>query len=222
MNITQDEIRKFLFEKGVSDVGFTKVSDEDFGDCRYAISIVVRLSESIIEEIYDKPTHTYFNHYRTVNAFIDRCLLELGLFIQSRGGRYITVAASQSINDEGWNYRARYSHKKIACMAGLGTIGKSSLFLHKDYGANIRLGTLFTDVPLSESVNLAPSVCENCDICVRACPSGAIKGVKWEPGVKREDMFDPEKCSEYMKKEFKNIGRGAVCGICIKVCPYNK
>lgn len=222
MNVTQNEIKKFLYDKGISDVGFTVVQDDDFGACRYAVSLVVRLSESIVEEIDGKPTHTYFNHYRTVNAFIDRCLLELGLFIQSRGGRYITVAASQSINDEGWNYRARYSHKKIACMAGLGTIGKSSLFLHKDYGANVRLGTLFTDIPLSGSVELLPSVCENCDLCVKACPSGAIKGVMWRPGIEREDMFDPEKCSEYMKKEFKNIGRGAVCGVCIKVCPYNK
>mgnify|MGYP003321127738 CR=1 FL=1 len=44
----------------------------------------------IIDEIDDAPTPTYFNHYRTVNAFIDRCLLKAGLFLESKGYKYIT------------------------------------------------------------------------------------------------------------------------------------
>ena len=35
-----------------------------------------------IDEIEDEPTHTYFNHYRNVNAFIDAMLLQAGLFLQ--------------------------------------------------------------------------------------------------------------------------------------------
>jgi hypothetical protein len=38
--------------------------------------------------------------------------------------------------------------------------------------------------------------------------------------VTREEMFDAEKCSQYMKKHFQHIGRGAVCGICMEVCPH--
>jgi epoxyqueuosine reductase QueG len=57
---------------------------------------------------------------------------------------------------------------------------------------------------------------------VDACPSGAILGGEWNIGVKREDIFSPDKCSQYMKDKFKNIGRGAVCGICVKVCPQYK
>ncbi len=218
----QDELKEYLISQGASDVGFCKIDDGDFGECRYGVSIVVRLSESIVDEISTEPTHTYFNHYRSVNSFIDSLLLKAGLFLQQRGYRYITVAASQSINKDGWNYKGRYSHKKVATLSGLGSIGKSSMFLHKEYGAKVRLGSIFTDCEFDVSDVQPLDLCSGCDKCVKACPSGAISGNMWQIGCDREYMFDPEKCSNYMKNHFKHIGRGAVCGICMKVCPYGK
>ena len=218
----QDNLREYLLAQGVSDVGFARLDDGDFGDCRWAVSIVVKLSDAILDEITDAPTHTYFHHYRTVNTFIDQTLLKAGMFLEKAGYRYITVGASQSINKNGWNYCGRYSHKKAACAAGLGTVGKSSLFLHKRYGARVRLGTLFTDCPFDTISTVPVSPCGNCTLCVDACPSGAILGGEWNMGVAREDIFSPDKCSQYMKDKFKNIGRGAVCGICVKVCPQYK
>ena len=218
----QDDLKQYLLEQGVSDVGFTRIDGEEFGDCRYAVSIVVRLSDAIIDEITDAPTHTYFNHYRTVNAFLDQSLLKAGLFLQRAGYRYITVAASQSINAQGWNYEGRYSHKKIACMAGLGTIGRNSLFLHREYGPRVRLATLFTDCEFVCEQHVPESVCGSCRRCVEACPSGAILGGEWHPGIPREELFRPDLCSSYMKTKFQHIGRGAVCGICMKVCPRGR
>lgn len=214
----QSELKEFLVEKGASDVGFFSADD---GAMQYGVSIVVRLSQAIVAEISDAPTHTYFNHYRTVNAFIDSLLLQAGLFLQKRGYKYITVAASQSINKDGWNYQGRYSHKKAACLAGLGTVGKNSLFMHSEFGSLVRLGTLFTDCPLEKEEREIINFCNGCDICVKACPSHAIKGGMWKAGIDRADIFEPSLCSEYMKNEFQKIGRGAVCGICMRVCPKN-
>lgn len=216
----EKELREFLLSKGVSDVGYSYVEDSNTGDLKYAVSLVVRLSDAIIDEITDEPTATYFNHYRTVNAFIDRCLLEAGLFLQERGYKYITIAASQSM--PGTHYNGRYSHKKAARLAGLGGIGKNSLFIHKKYGTRVRLGTLFTDCELKGEGELKENLCLGCDNCVKACPSGAISGKEFSVGVEREDIFNPQLCSDYMKKQFHHIGRGVVCGICMKVCPYSK
>ena len=213
----EQELKEFLLSKGVSDVGFSLIDNSDTGELKYAVSIVVRLSDAIVDEIDGAPTPTYFNHYRTVNAFIDRMLLEAGLFLQSKGYSYITVAASQSI--PGTPFNGRYSHKEAARKAGLGWVGKNSLFLHKKYGARVRLGTLFTDCPLEGEGEFTEDICTGCDACVKACPSGAISGKPFAPGVKREDIFSPAVCSEYMKKAYQHIGRGAVCGICMKVCP---
>ena len=218
----QEELKEYLISQGATDVGFCRLDDSGVPGCDFAVSICVRLSETIVDEINGEPTHTYFNHYRTVNAFIDQLLLKCGLFLQKSGYRYVTVAASQSINKDGWNYTGRYSHKKVATLSGLGTIGKSSMFLHKDYGAKVRLGTVFTDCEFDVTEVYPVSICGDCTLCVDACPSGAIKGVEWKIGCERDDMFDPEKCSTYMKTHFKHIGRGAVCGICMNVCPFSK
>ena len=117
-------------EKGVSDVGFAFLGNGNTGELQNAISIVVKLSDAIVDEIEDEPTPTYFNHYRTVNAFIDRCLLKAGLFLESKGYKYITVAASQSM--PGTPFNGRFSHKEAARKAGLGVIGKNSLFYTKN------------------------------------------------------------------------------------------
>ncbi len=216
----EQELKELLLSKGVTDVGFAEVEDSDTGELKYAVSIVVKLSDAIIDEIDGAPTPTYFNHYRTVNAFIDRCLLEAGLFLQSKGYKYITVAASQSM--PGTPYNGRYSHKEAAHRAGLGNIGKNDLFLHKKYGPRVRLGTLFTDCVLKGEGEMKENPCLNCDLCVKACPSGAILGVMYRDGIKREEMFGAAICSEYMKKAYQKIGRGAVCGICMQVCPVGK
>ncbi len=216
----QNELKELLLSRGVSDVGFSYLGNADTGELQNAISIVVKLSDAIIDEITDEPTPTYFNHYRTVNAFIDRCLLEAGLFLESKGYKYITVAASQSM--PGTPYNGRYSHKEAARKAGLGGIGKNSLFIHKKYGARVRLGTIITDCPVERDCDLQDGLCKNCDLCVKACPSGAISGKSWQEGISREDIFTPKLCSDYMKKAYHHIGRGVVCGICMKVCPQNK
>ncbi len=218
MSISQ-EVKEFILSKGASDVGFFTCDD---GPMKYGISIVMRLSREIVAEIEDAPTLTYFHHYRQMNAFIDRLSLETGTFLQSKGYGYYTIAASQSMNTEGWNYHGKYSHKKGACLAGLGGIGKNSLFIHREFGSVVRLGTIFTDCPLEVNTQKVENVCGECNRCKDACPAGAISGKPYAEGIDREDFFNAEKCSEYMKKEFQHIGRGAVCGICMRVCPKNK
>jgi epoxyqueuosine reductase len=211
----REKLLAFLPTLGVSDYGFAAVSD---GPAPFtnAISLVVRLSDAVIDEIDGAPTHSYFHHYRTVNTFLDQAMLQLGMFLQDMGCRWLPVAASQSIPDSRGGYQGRYSHKKAACLAGLGAIGKSGLFLHREYGPRVRLGTVFTDLPLQGSAHLPEDLCGSCNLCVRSCPAMAISG---EPFSGQERLIDPAACSSHMKKAYQKIGRGSVCGICIRVCP---
>ncbi len=231
-SITQikQELTTLLRINGIVDVGFTCLAPNDIqelesnglgvGSCIYGISIVAKLSDAIVDEISNAPTHTYFHHYRTVNTFLDQMTFRAGMYLEQYGYRYLTIAASQSINHNGWNFAGRYSHKHMACAAGLGTIGKSSMFLHHTFGPRVRLGSLLTDCPLETTIHTPVSLCGSCTLCTNACPSGAISGKEWKIGMARAELFSPEACSEHMKRAYQKIGRGAVCGICMRVCPF--
>ncbi len=67
-----------------------------------------------------------------------------------------------------------------------------------------------------------PSKCGDCNLCVNACPAYAISGEEWSESSPANMIIDPRACSEYMKKNFQDIGRGAVCGLCIVNCRMNK
>ena len=214
-------LKNMLLENGVCDVAFARPSDAPCS-LPFSISMAVRLSDAVVDEIDGQPTHTYFHHYRTVNAFLDQMALRAGLLLAQEGWRYLAVGASQSINLPGKDYEGRYSHKKAACLAGMGVIGRNNLFLHREHGPRVRLATLFTDFPLPcpEAAPLQLNPCSGCLACVRACPAGALTGAQLPQDAPRALRFDPAACSQYMKRNFQHIGRGAVCGICMKVCPY--
>jgi len=218
------ELKNYLMSEGCSEVGFCSLEHYKKGTLleeykgseklNYGISIIIKLSDAVLDGIEDKPTHAYFHHYRTVNSHIDNLILKAGLFIEKCGYRYIPVAASQSIN----GYRGLFQHKTAARLSGLGGIGRSGLFISHKYGSRVRLGTIITDMPLPVPNPFQGDVCGNCRICVGACPAGAITSEPFSI-VNPNDTLDRHACSNYMKDNFKHIGRGVVCGICMINCP---
>ncbi len=216
-----------IFEKlrldGAKLVGSCKLKSpplKDFPNLIYAISIAVKLSDSVLQTIKNKPTISYFQHYRTANAKLDQLAFTCVSMIEDLGYNAFPIPASQSDNTQGQNYSGIFQHKTAARLSGLGYIGKNGLLITKEYGSKVRFATVLTDMPLNISDNLLENECLSCNICVNACPGGAISGKVWQEGMSREEFFDAEKCSQNMKN-YKDIGRGAVCGICISVCPKN-
>ena len=185
----------------------------------YAFSIAVKLSDAVLSTIDSAPSYMYFQHYRTANALLDQIAFRMANEIEKLGYSAFPIAASQSLGKNN-PYEGVLPHKTAAVLSGLGFVGKSGLFLTENYGSKVRLATVLTDMPLVTTRNVIENGCGNCTICMRACPAGAIYGEI--PTTNGERNFDPEKCSKYMKEHFQDIGRGSVCGICIKVCPKNR
>lgn len=208
-------IKSFSDEHFISDIGFTKCEDTPFEGLYNAVSLIFRLSDAVIDQIDDAPTHTYFQHYRTMNAYIDSVTNQLVMALMQKGYNAAAIPASQSIE----GLAGLFSHKEAAVCAGLGYIGKSALFISHKFGPRVRLGTVFTDAPLETVKFEQKSLCGECNICATKCGAMAIKNKEFKCGMTREDIFDAKACSDYMKEKFKHIGRGAVCGVCIKSCP---
>ena len=217
--LLREQIAEFLTENGAGQVGFCHLDADNPFSLAYAVSYTLPLSDTIVDQIDTAPTHTYFHHYRSVNALIDRLSLQCGRMLDRAGYRYVPVPVSQSVQ----GLAGIFSHKLAAVSAGLGTVGRSGLFLSRENGPRVRLGTVLTDFPFESTQRPAmDSPCENCMRCVSACPAMAITGAAWKPGAPREEIIDALACSQYMKQHFQQIGRGAVCGICMRVCPAGR
>lgn len=218
----QNQIEAFAIAQGATlcgecDLGFAPIQGQP--NMRYAFSIAVKLSDSVLATIDNAPTQMYFQHYRTANALLDQIAFRMSSEIEKLGYNAFPVAASQSLGGDS-RYAGVLPHKTAAVLSGLGFVGKSGLFLTEKYGSKVRLATVVTDMPLTSSRKVIENGCGECTACMRACPAGAIFGEL--PKTNGERNYDPEKCSRYMKEKFQHIGRGSVCGICIKVCPKNK
>lgn len=219
----EKELEKILKEAGADLVGFSSLGENrspEHPEYGYAVTIVRKLSRAVIKTINGAPTMEYFQHYRATNARLDSIALDAVSFIENAGYLALPVAASQSTPDKKDEYRGIFPHKTGAVLSGLGFIGKNGLLITK-YVSAVRLASVLTDMPLSAQKEIKPCLCGDCQICKNACPAGAITGELYVNGAERSTIFDAKKCSEHMKT-YKNIGRGAVCGICISVCPYNK
>lgn len=223
----QEELEKTLIDYGVAKVGFSCLEDlvpEGYQHLKSGITIAVRLSDQIIHEIdpIAGPTHMYFHHYRTVNAFIDQATLKIATLLQRWGYLAMPIAASQSINKDGWNYKGLFPHRTGATRSGLGWIGKNCCLITEDFGPRVRLGTVLTNMAFEYGTPIEESKCGECSRCVDACPATALKGNTWRAGIDRSELLNPQACSQHMHKQYQHIGRGSVCGICVKSCPRGK
>ena len=110
----------------------------------------------------------------------------------------------------------------LLLLSGLGEVSRiGEVILNPLLGPRLKSGVVTTDMPLAHDKPIdfgLQAFCESCNKCARECPSGAITA-----GPKR--MFngyeiwksDSQKCTTY---RITTEG-GAMCGRCMKTCPWN-
>ncbi|MBN2261249.1 MAG: tRNA epoxyqueuosine(34) reductase QueG [Clostridiales bacterium] len=117
------------------------------------------------------------------------------------------------VDTEGLNDR------EVAFTSGIGFYGKSSHIISPYLGSNFNIGYLIVDKSLEASI-LINNDCKDCNICVDACPTGAILG---------DYRVEAHKCLSYLtQKKHISYNESAMirdtvygCDICQRVCPYN-
>jgi len=101
-------------------------------------------------------------------------------YVESLGGAGLTTTigwpqeVSQRWADKIWPL----SHRLVAQAAGLGVIGLSRNFLHREFGAYCLIDTVITNLEFPAAELGTPiewNPCLQCNLCVAGCPTDAIR-----------------------------------------------
>jgi epoxyqueuosine reductase len=217
-------LTEWMAERGISLWGAADVRDcatprDVAGDgFNRAIAWAEAMDPDVMVTVRSGPNRAYADAYAAVNARLNRCAAELEGEICRRGFRAQRLAASERTDPV--NIRGDFPHKSSATRAGLGWVGRHCQLITRPFGSWVRLGTVFTDMPLPAAKPATRGFCGSCRLCVEACPAGALTGHEWRPGVPREKILDVRACDRYKKEHFFQYHNGHNCGICSAVCPY--
>jgi epoxyqueuosine reductase len=113
------------------------------------------------------------------------------------------------------------SDRAAAERAGIGWSGKNCAIITPEFGSYVYLGEIVTNIPFSPDTPMEDR-CGSCNICVDACPTGALV---------QGGQLDSTKCIAFLTqtkgfladKYRKKLGNRLYgCDTCQTVCPENK
>ncbi len=113
------------------------------------------------------------------------------------------------------------SDRAVAERAGLGWVGKNCALITPEFGSWVYLGELITNLPLPPDTPVEEG-CGDCNLCVEACPTGALV---------QGGQLNAQKCIAYLTQVKELIpepyrakigNRLYGCDTCQMVCPKNR
>ena len=153
-----------------------------------------------------------YARYEDYHLFIKKLLHRLTDFISSVAGsdfRFRVFVDSAPV-----------AERALAARAGLGFIGRNHILISPKFGPQVFLAEIITNLKLQTDVPIKAD-CYNCERCITACPTGALRA---------DGQFDANKCISYLTIEHKGqipadlaekIGdRLFGCDECVLACPY--
>jgi reductive dehalogenase len=110
----------------------------------------------------------------------------------------------------------------LLLLSGLGEVSRiGEVILNPFLGPRLKSGVITTTMPLAHDRPIdfgLQAFCESCNKCARECPSGAITaGPKLMFNGYEIWKSDSQKCATYRI----TTDGGAMCGRCMKTCPWN-
>ncbi|WP_088227076.1 4Fe-4S ferredoxin [Desulfosporosinus sp. FKB] len=147
--------------------------------------------------------------------FSDQWILNHPFYITKRFGEEVWTSwkllrdIAQVLRSEGYSADLKTplslfgDFRPLAIAAGLGNWGKNGLVTNPKYGSRLLFAAIFTNAPLqvstAENLSLINESCDNCSLCIDACPAKAFQ----------DNRFHKMRC-------FSKALRG--CSECLQVC----
>ncbi|HWQ30759.1 MAG TPA: epoxyqueuosine reductase [Negativicutes bacterium] len=217
----KEQIKEFILGSGADVCGIANIdrfSDtpkgfhprDIFPDCRSVIVFGIALPKGLAK-IESRLVYGHFNY--AVCPEIDWIANKTAKEIERVWGGCAVPMPSDGPYEywdaEKLEGRGLISMKHAAVLAGLGTMGKSTLLINEKYGNMLVLGVILTELDLA-SDPLAENLCvESCSLCIRNCPSQALDGKHADQSKCRPNTYGTN------ARGFDTVR----CNKCRTVCP---
>ena len=167
----------------------------------------------------NRPCRNWGLAYVHTNDLINRAGEAIGRLLMKAGYRSELTPATHNFDEE--KLMARWSHKHLAHLAGLGRFGTHCMLI-TPMGCCGRFGSLVTEADLGDNpLIFTEEACllktgKKCGKCIEKCPVGALA----------ETEFDRRKCWDRLKENLATLNYFSdlpdathVCGKCAAMMP---
>ncbi len=188
------ETKRVALEAGADLVGVAPIDRFDrapdqvhprgiFGPTRSVIALACRMVRGSLKSIEEGKYWQAYNcdSYQYLNEVLaPHMLRRVVLFLEDLGYTSIPVHnpfhphTARPVRPGASRPDGMLSLRVIGCAAGLGELGLSKLLLTPQFGPRQRVFGVLTDAELAPDPLFTGGVCDQCGLCVEACPADAI------------------------------------------------
>jgi len=203
---------RWVYTHAYSRLGETEKPQELPDDLPHVIVIAQEMDRGLIDTVPSALSGTATGVGYSYDTLV---LLGLAQYVRNLGYRAVAT-----MNDTALAI-------PYALKAGLGEYGRHGLLITPEFGPRVRIGKIFTDLPLAHDRPRSFGVrafCEVCRRCSDACPVKAIPdGPPSDAVYNRSNLVGVRKWSVDAEQCFRFwANQNSDCSICVRVCPYNR
>lgn len=180
----KEEIRRFAVDRGADAVGFLALADysspkspEPKSWLPKARSIIVfghRMLDGALDS--ENPRFNIAGRMAVMDAS-KTLLYSVARLIEDRTGRRASPVLSSYPLDMAaptLGLVGDISLRHAAVQSGLGVFGRHNLVIHPRFGSRLSFTALLTELAMKSDPPLKEELCNDCGLCVEACPGKAL------------------------------------------------
>ena len=178
--MTNKEIKKLCRSFGADLVGVASVERFVKAPKGYHPTDVMPTAKSVIslgmvlpKDILEQDIRTYTDIRNEAVKKMDQVAADVAAELKEFKHKAVSIVSLSGKFVDG-HFRSRVSLKHAAELAGLGVIARNYLLTNDKYGNLLWFTAVITSLELEPDPLATYQVCNNCNLCVDLCPSGAL------------------------------------------------